>query len=36
MLKTGFGQAYGNDLVKRILRKFILYFYGIYSIFYEL
>jgi hypothetical protein len=35
ILKTGFGQTYGKDLVKRILRKFILYFYDIYFIFYE-
>jgi hypothetical protein len=34
ILKIGFGQAYGKDIVQRILRKFILYFYVIYSISY--
>jgi hypothetical protein len=35
MHKMEFGQAYCQDLVKRILKQFILYFYNIYSIFYE-
>jgi hypothetical protein len=26
ILKTGFGQVYGKDLVQSILKKFILYF----------
>jgi hypothetical protein len=31
-----FGQSYCKDLFKKILWKFILYFYDMYSIFYEL
>jgi hypothetical protein len=33
--KTECGHTYYHDLVKRILKNFILYFYDIYSIFYE-
>jgi hypothetical protein len=35
MHKMQFGQAYCQDLVKRILKKFILYFSMIYTIFYK-
>jgi hypothetical protein len=35
MHKNEFGQAYGQDQVKRIIKKFILYFYELYSIFHE-
>jgi hypothetical protein len=34
ILKTGFGQAYGKDLVNNILQKFTMYFSELYSIFY--
>jgi hypothetical protein len=35
MHKMEFGQAYYRDLLMRILRKFILYFYDFYTIYYE-
>jgi hypothetical protein len=35
MLKREFGQAYGKDILKRIIYKFILYFSEFYFIFYE-
>jgi hypothetical protein len=35
MLKTGFGQAYCQDLARSILQKFILYFFEFYTISYE-
>jgi hypothetical protein len=34
ILKTGFGQVYGKDLVQSNLKKFIPYFFEFYFIFY--
>jgi hypothetical protein len=34
MPKMEFGQAYCQDLLRRIIRKFILYFTKLYFIFY--
>jgi hypothetical protein len=34
MPKTEFGQSYCKDLLKRITKKFSLYFFKFYSIFY--
>jgi hypothetical protein len=34
MLKRGFHQAYSKHLLKRIIWKFISYFYELYCIFY--
>jgi hypothetical protein len=36
MHKKRFGQAYCKDLLEWILRKFILHFSYVYTIFYEL